>query len=110
MINKNEETLANNYVNIITIEGHLTSDVFLTRCDNKNVYKATFYIKNPNKTGNKIHFNELYVVVYGRKAKDCSRILKKGDSCTVTGRLCLWEPTNDDSRCGATVIVSDIFW
>ena len=42
MINKNEESFANNYVNIITIEGHLTSDVVLTRCDSKNVYKATF--------------------------------------------------------------------
>lgn len=110
MNNKNiEEITVNNCINIITIEGFLTSDVKLSFCEEKKVYKATFHLKNPNKVGKKVYFNELYVVVYGKQAKECKRVLETGDYCTVSGKICMWT-TNNENCFGVTVNAYDVYW
>ena len=112
MCDEELEIIANNCVNIFTVEGFLTSDVKLSSCETKRVRKATFYLRNPNKTKEGVFFNDIYIIVYGKKAEMCNRNLSKGDFCTISGTLCLWSRNKEDgsSNPGATVIASDVFW
>ncbi len=98
--------------NISVIEGTLISDVVLVRCDSKKVSKATFCLRNTTRIGENIVFNDFFVIVYGKNAKDCNFFLSTGDNCTVTGKICLRSDENkfENMRCGATLFASDVFW
>ena len=101
-----------NQLNVLTIEGALTSDVRLTYDDTRKISIAKFYLKNTSRVGQNTYYNDCYVVVYGKKAEGCAEHLCAGDTCTVTGKVSTWQKTDKhgNPQPGITLIASDVYY
>ena len=99
-----------NLTNLVVVEGFLATPVNLVFEGEKNTHKATFRLNNPCQIGRNKYSNDFHVVVYGRKAKECSEDLAQGDKCAVTGKLIKWFKggKNGVSQTGVTIIASEI--
>lgn len=101
-----------NQLNMLTIEGVLTSDVKLTYDDIKKTSVAKFYLKNISKIGQNTYKNDFYVVVYGKKADACAKLLSAGRKCTVCGKTSTWQKADKSGKAqvGVTVIASEVYF
>ena len=99
-----------NMLNVITVEGVLTSEVRLTYDENKKTSVGKFYLKNTTKVGKNVYHNDFYVVVYGRKAEACEQHLYVGKRCSVTGKVSTWVKPgqNGHNQVGVTILAQDV--
>lgn len=99
-----------NLTNIVVVEGYVLSPVNLVFEDEKNTHKACFYLNNPCQVGRNSYINDFYIVVFGKKAKECNKVLSVGDKCTVTGKITRWYKggKNGVTQTGITIFASDV--
>lgn len=101
-----------NQMNLIAIEGTLTCDVSLSYDEKKKSSIARFYIKNSVQMGQNKHYNDYYIVVYGKKAEECAKYLSTGKTCSVTGKSATWITADKKGKqqAGVTIIASDVYY
>ena len=102
-------TTTQNCLNCFAGEGFLTSDVDLSFDTGKNTTKAAFYVDNPVLLGKNAqpHHNKFYVVVYGKKARQCANSLSKGSKVSFSGSITTWARNNE---VGVTVNADKVCW
>jgi len=84
--------MAQSMVNSIVVEGYVADELVLQPRDKngETVDKVTFHLKNPKTVSGKEYYNEFYIVVYGKKARECMENLGIGSRCTIVGTANTW--------------------
>lgn len=96
-------------INSVVVGGYV-SDELVLQYKEKNggkVAKASFHLLNPKMVGDKQYTNKFYVVVYGKKAKECVEHLSVGSECVVIGTVNTWTNSNG---AGAQIDATDVFF
>ena len=102
--------LMDTLMNVIAVEGYLTSEVNISFDDVKSSSIARFYIKNPCQIGQNKYGNDFYIIVYGKKAEECKKYLSLGKKCSVTGKVSTWVKNDKRGKTqpGITIIASEV--
>ncbi|MEE1505257.1 MAG: single-stranded DNA-binding protein [Acutalibacteraceae bacterium] len=100
--------MANSELNDFAVTGYVADKPVLKPKENEgSVTKVGFHLKNPRMVGAKQFFNEFYIVVYGKKAKECLEQLCVGSKCTVTGSANTWEKIDPETGAKTSGVVVD---
>lgn len=104
-----EEKMASSKLNTFSVGGYVADELFLHPKDENegSVMKVTFHLRNPKVVGGKQFYNEFYVVVYGKKARECIEHLTVGSECIVVGSANTWSKTDPETGVKNTGIVID---
>ena len=104
-----EVKMASSKLNTFSVGGYVADELFLHPKDKTegSVMKVTFHLRNPKVVGGKQFYNEFYVVVYGKNARECIEHLTVGSECIVVGSANTWAKTDPETGVKNTGIAID---
>lgn len=98
-------------MNVIAVEGFVSSEITLTADEKKQISVAKFYLFNPTRSGTYKYGNHFRVVVYGKKAERCAEKLSKGTLCSVMGKVSTWQQPDKEGKMesGITILANEVY-
>ena len=107
--------MAHSMLNSISIAGYVADELVLQSKDKEGeaLTKVSFHLKNPKVVGGKEYYNEFYIVVYGKKARECLEHLSVGSECTVVGSANTWSKFDAEKgvrTSGFTVDAKEVYF
>ena len=98
-------------LNVIAVEGFVSSEITLTADEKKQISVAKFYLFNPTRSGTYRYGNHFRVVVYGQKAERCAEKLSKGSLCSVMGKVSTWQQPDKTGKMesGITILANEVY-
>lgn len=98
-------------LNVIAVEGFVSSEITLTADEKKQISVAKFYLFNPTRSGTYKYGNHFRVVVYGKKAERCAEKLSKGTLCSVMGKVSTWQQPDKAGKMesGITILANEVY-